>query len=113
MSNNNGEGEIRPQSRGADGLMRMCLGPGGNVRCLSGRCPATRRRPPVPAEPIERRRVKGRAVLFTGRAGGRGNKGQGLRGTREGLTLNERGRWEPALRGARVGTLPWPSTWTA
>ena len=81
VSYNNGEGEIRPQSRGADGLVRMCLGPGGNVRCLSGRCPATGRRPPVPAEPIESRRVKWRAVLFTGQAGGRGNKGQGLHGT--------------------------------
>lgn len=54
VSYNNGEGEIRPQARSADGLVRMCLGPGGNLCCLSGRCPATGRRPPVPAKPIER-----------------------------------------------------------
>lgn len=55
VSYNNRGGEIRPQARSADGLVRMCLGPGGSVCGAAGRCPATGRRPPVPAEPRERR----------------------------------------------------------
>lgn len=55
VSCNNGGGEIRRQARSADGLVRMCLGPGGSVCCFAGRCPATGRRPPGPAEPLERR----------------------------------------------------------
>lgn len=55
VSYHNGEGEIRPQACSSDGLVRMCLGPGGNVRCLSDCCPATGRRPPVPKMPIESR----------------------------------------------------------
>lgn len=101
VSYNNGEGEIRPQARSADGLVRMCLGLGGNLCCLSGRCPATGRRPPVLAEPIERRgsREKGRTELFTGQAGGRRNKGQGA-GARVAWnqgTPDAEEHWEPRL----------------
>lgn len=53
VSYNNGGGEIRPQARSADGLVRKCLGAGGSLCCFSGRCPATGRRPPVPAEPLK------------------------------------------------------------
>lgn len=116
VSYNNGGEEIRPQARGADGLVRMCLGPGGNVCCLSGRCPATGRRPPMPAEPIERRgsAVKRRAELFTGQAGRGGNKGQGAEAgiawdqgkassIQEGAleaSSSERLNWWPALASA-------------
>lgn len=88
VSYNNEGGEIRPQARSADGLVRMCLGPGGNVRCLSGCCPATGRRPPVPAEPFERRgsRWKGEPSCSQARLGKEETKdwelGRGLRGTR-------------------------------
>lgn len=103
VSYNNGEGEIRPQARSADGLVRMCLGPGGNLCCLSGRYQATGRRPPVPAKLIKRRdsREKGRTELFTGQAGGRGNKGQGARaGVAWDQSASYVGHWKPFFRRA-------------
>lgn len=60
------------------GWCGMCLGPGGNVSCLSGRCPATGRRPIPPAERAESRgsRVERQSRVVHRPVQGTGNKGQ-------------------------------------